>query len=181
MGSSYTSLVHLARPPVTRQAEGVLLPAPGIGFAVIVGLVVLAWFVLRLRASLRLWKLAGVSFVEVDRMDGTAFERFVATLLRSRGWSVRETGKTGDGGVDLLGVWQGITYAIECKRYGGKVGVGAIQEVVAGKALYGATASLVVTNALFTKAARELARVNWVLLVDREVLRTWLLKVKEAA
>lgn len=53
------------------------------------------------------------------------------------------TKASGDGGVDLILLKDGIKTAVQCKRYSGNVGVSAIQEVYAEKT------SMVVTQPLF--------------------------------
>ena len=55
---------------------------------------------------------------------------------------------------------------MQCKYYSAPVGLGAVQEAVAGKAMYGCNAAMVVTNSTFTKAAEELAVQNGVVLIS---------------
>jgi HJR/Mrr/RecB family endonuclease len=57
--------------------------------------------------------------------------------------------------------------AVQCKRQAQSVGVAAIQKVVAGAAMCHCTATMVVTNRLFTPAAHKLAGIRGVELVDR--------------
>lgn len=60
---------------------------------------------------------------------------------------------------------------VQAKRWKGSVGVTTIQEVYAGKALYGADAAMVVTNSRFTDEARRLAKSTGVVLWHRNTLR----------
>ncbi len=59
-----------------------------------------------------------------DDMEGHEFERYCAELLEENGFQEVEVTKgSGDYGVDILAEKDGITYAIQCKRYTGPVGV----------------------------------------------------------
>ena len=52
-------------------------------------------------------------------------------------------------------------------------GESAIQQVVGGAPVYGCTATMVVTNHRYTRAAEHLAAVHGCLLVDRPRLARW--------
>ena len=72
-----------------------------------------------------------------DEMEGHEFEYFCADLLEKRGFEEVEVTKgSGDYGVDILAEKDGVTYAIQCKRYDGPVGVKAVQEAYAGRDYY---------------------------------------------
>ncbi len=113
----------------------------------------------------------GPSVEDTDGMDGIMFERYCANILRKNGFTnVVTTGVSGDFGVDILAEMNGITYAIQCKSYSNLVGNKAIQEVYSGKSFYGRMVAAVLTNNYFTKAAKETATRNSVLLWDRDFL-----------
>ena len=100
-------------------------------------------------------------------MDGHDYEYLVAKYLRGHGYTgVKVTKGSGDFGVDVTAHKAGHKYAVQCKYYTNPVSLGAIQEAVAGKALYNCDRAMVVTNNTFTKAARELANANNVLLLE---------------
>ena len=100
-------------------------------------------------------------------MDGHDYEYLVAKYLRGHGYTgVKVTKGSGDFGVDVTAHKAGHTYAVQCKYYSSPVSLGAIQEAVAGKALYNCDCAMVVTNSTFTKAARELAKANNVILME---------------
>lgn len=100
-------------------------------------------------------------------MTGHDYEYFVADYLQSHGFrNVQVTKGSGDFGVDILADKYKIRYAIQCKYYARPVGNAAIQEAVAGKAYYGCDSAMVITNSTFTQAARELADVNDVQLME---------------
>lgn len=101
-------------------------------------------------------------------MTGLEYEHHVARYLTSRGYhGVKVTKGSGDFGVDVIAHKHGKKYAVQCKLYTGTVGVAAVQEAVAGKAMYRCDSAMVVTNSTFTKAAHELAAVNGVVLIER--------------
>ncbi|MBQ8934779.1 MAG: restriction endonuclease, partial [Oscillospiraceae bacterium] len=105
--------------------------------------------------------------------DGYDYETYVAQALKRRGFrSIEQTAKSGDYGVDLLGKYHGVRYAIQCKYYADPVGGFAVQEAVAGMGFYGCDRAMVVTNSCLTKAARELAE----LAVGGHVEADWLFR-----
>ena len=80
------------------------------------------------------------------------------------------TKASGDFGVDILAEKDGVTYAIQCKRYADPVGVKAVQEAFAGREYYDRMVGAVLTNQYFTPAARKLADKIGVVLWDRDML-----------
>ncbi|MBQ4266452.1 MAG: restriction endonuclease [Clostridia bacterium] len=109
----------------------------------------------------------------VDRMNGRQFERFCKELLEYNGYTdVKLTPASGDQGVDITARKGNIRYAFQCKKYTNqKVGNSAVQEVYTGKAYYKCSSGVVITNSYFTPKAKEIARVNRVLLWDRDELK----------
>jgi restriction system protein len=112
----------------------------------------------------------------IDLMTGTEFENYVAARLRLAGWTVSMTAATDDFDVDVIAERNGERVAVQCKRLGKVVGVGAVQQVVAGAMHHKCTRSLVVSNPEFTRAAMQLARTHSYQLVGRAQLRTWTLE-----
>lgn len=112
----------------------------------------------------------GLSYI--DKMEGHEFEQFTAGLLRKLGYErVEVTPGSGDQGVDVIAVKDGKRYAIQCKRYSQKLGNKPVQEVFAGKTIYGCSIAVVLTNNYFTEGAKEAARATGVELWDRDTLR----------
>ncbi len=103
----------------------------------------------------------------VDAMAGVDFEHYVAAVLRGAGFTVEVTRATGDFGVDLIASRDGVRTAVQCKRQSRAVNGAAIQQVVAGAAVHDCTATMVVTNHSYTRAAAQLAEVHGCVLVDR--------------
>lgn len=116
-----------------------------------------------------------LSVTELDNMDGIAFEELACDILIANGFDVAEnTQATCDYGVDILASKEGITYAIQCKRYLEPVGIEAVQQVYAGRAYYECHVAVVLTNQMFTTNAKNLADKIGVVLWDRETLRNLL-------
>lgn len=108
---------------------------------------------------------------EADGMEGHEFEYWCADLLRKNGFTdVNVTPGSGDYGVDIIAIKDGIKYAIQCKCYSNNLDNTPVQEVVAGKTIYGCQIGVVMTNRHFTKGAIDLAEKNGILLWDREKL-----------
>lgn len=109
---------------------------------------------------------------ELDAMDGLDFEYYCADLLAADGFvDVKVTRSSGDYGVDILAEKDGVTYAIQCKRYTGLVGVKAVQEAYAGRDYYDRMVGAVLTNQYFTKPAVQAARKLKILLWDSDYLQ----------
>lgn len=91
--------------------------------------------------------------------DGVRYEQFCCRYLQDRGFRTSTTPASGDQGVDIIAIKEGVRYAIQCKyRTDGDVGNDAVQQVFAGKNFYDCDIAVVMTNAGFTAKAKELAR-----------------------
>lgn len=100
-------------------------------------------------------------------MDGHEYEYVVADYLREKGYTdVEVTRGSGDFGIDVIACRDGHKYAVQCKYYSNPVSQPAVREAVAGMAYYNCDKAMVVTNNCFTSAAKELAEVNGVELVE---------------
>lgn len=107
----------------------------------------------------------------LDEMEGLEFEYYCADLLSENGFiEVEVTKSSGDYGIDILAEKEGVTYAIQCKRYSAPVGVKAVQEAYAGRDYYDRMVGAVMTNQYFTKAAVEAARKLKILMWDRDYI-----------
>lgn len=111
------------------------------------------------------------SLCDVDGIDGIDFETLTCDILIANGFETAEnTQASMDFGVDVLACKDGITYAIQCKRYHHPVGIEAIQQVYAGRAYYECHVAVVLTNQYFTSHAYKLADKLGVVLWDRDML-----------
>ncbi|MBO5474716.1 MAG: restriction endonuclease [Lachnospiraceae bacterium] len=111
----------------------------------------------------------------MDEMEGHEFEYFCAELLEKRGFvDVEVTRGSGDFGVDILAEKDGVTYAIQCKRYHAPVGVEAVLRTYGGRDYYDRMVGVVMTNQYFTAPAAEAAGKLRILLWDRGYLDSML-------
>lgn len=93
-------------------------------------------------------------------MDPKAFERLCKRMLRESGFSqVDVTGRSGDGGIDGIGVMRiggflSFKVLFQCKRWKGSIGAGMIRDFRG--AMMGRTdKGLIVTTGVFTRAAKD--------------------------
>lgn len=115
----------------------------------------------------------------IDKMTGSEFEHYLAKLYTAKGFKVTHCGKSGDFGCDLVLKRGRKSTAVQAKRWNSHVSIGAVQQVFAAAAFYGTDDCLVITNNYFTPAARRLADVIGVKLVDREGLTKYIKDLKE--
>ena len=110
-------------------------------------------------------------------LTGTQFENLLCRLYEAMNYSVKQTGKTGDQGADLLVNMGQNKVLIQAKCYTNRtVGNSAVQEAVAAMKFYGCNKAMVVTSSTFTREAVELAKANNIDLVDRKQLSELLCK-----
>ena len=100
----------------------------------------------------------------------TEYEGFCAQLLELAGWKTTLTKASGDQGADIIAEKSGRKLVVQCKLYSQPVGNKAVQEVSAAKHFVSADLAAVASNMGFTKAAKELATANGVLLLHHNEL-----------
>jgi restriction system protein len=93
----------------------------------------------------------------MERMDPYDFEKMCASILYDHGWQTKLHGGSGDQGIDVEARKGGKLVVIQCKKYSSPIGNKAVQEALAGKVHIKADFAAVVTNAAYTKGARELS------------------------
>lgn len=126
----------------------------------------------RLRHNKGIFRKGTLCVSELDDMDGFTFEELACDILLANGFDLAEnTPASGDFGVDILAQKDGMTYAIQCKRYTEPVSLEAVQQVYAGRAYYECHVAVVMTNQTFTQNAQKLADKLGVVLWDRDTLR----------
>lgn len=108
-----------------------------------------------------------------SELSGQEYESFVASYLLEQGFrDVEMTRASGDYGVDILASKGGLRYAVQCKYYSSHVGISAVQQASAGMAYYGCQRAMVVTNNVFTSAAKALADKTGVILCEEVLPRS---------
>lgn len=141
---------------------------------ILIGIGVLLLFILVIYKVAKRFGRADLG-TEIDEMEGADFEQFCGELLKKHGFiEVEVTKASGDFGVDILAEKDGVTYAIQCKRYAEPVGVKAIQEICAGRDYYDRMVGAVLTNQYFTAPAVDAAKKLKILLWDRGYLDSML-------
>lgn len=101
------------------------------------------------------------------------YEEFCAKLLRRVGWEAQTTVASGDQGADVVASKNNIRLVIQCKLYAQPVGNKAVQEVNAARSHYVANYAVVVSNADYTRSARQLASSTNVKLLHHEELQQY--------
>lgn len=102
-----------------------------------------------------------------NKIDGFDFEKVSKILLEKNGfYDVYVTQASGDYGADIIAYKDKIKYAIQCKKFASKVGVKAVQEVIASREMYKCHVGAILTNNYFTPNAIKLAEENKILLWD---------------
>ncbi|MBP6038315.1 MAG: restriction endonuclease [Candidatus Saccharimonas sp.] len=134
---------------------------------------IIIFYIVRLIA--RIYKFArriitNLRLSDVDTMDGLAFEKYVAKLLKQQGYSNISLTEQYDYGVDIIANRDGICWGIQVKRYSGLVKADAVRQVVTGLRVYGCDRAMVITNSVFSRVAVQLADSNDCVLVDRSGL-----------
>ncbi|WP_371750657.1 restriction endonuclease [Mycobacteroides sp. LB1] len=92
------------------------------------------------------------------QMEPAAFERLAQRFLREAGLTnTRVTGKSGDGGIDGVGVYRlslvSFPVHFQCKRYRGSVGPGAVRDF-RGAMMGRGDKGLIITTGTFTADAK---------------------------
>ena len=110
---------------------------------------------------------------DLDIMNGIQFEHFLQSLFARLGYAAEATRASGDFGFDVLLVEKKTSkrIAVQAKHYSNSVGLSAVQEVHTGITFYWAAEGWVVTNSTFTPAARNLAKIAHIMLIDGVKLR----------
>jgi restriction system protein len=112
-----------------------------------------------------------------DTMSGQQFEAYVAELLRMDGHrEVQLVGGPGDGGADILSAEpSGRVVAVQCKRQMAPVSVGVVRQLNGTLAHeHRGRCGVLVTTALLTRPAAELAAQAGIAVIDRNGLARWM-------
>jgi len=147
-------------------------------FAVVIGIAIIG-----IRQYLRKERQKrAMQLSQIDTMKGIEFEQYVAKLLQFQGFTnVTVTPPSRDMGADVLATIDGERYVIQAKQYNNwkLVGVQAVQQVVGAMKPYKCERSMVITTGYFTWDARRLAKHNNTTLIDRKILREWILQYSQ--
>lgn len=110
---------------------------------------------------------------DIDKLSWSEFEHYVADRLKRQGYTDVRLTEHYDLGIDIVARKNGVTWGVQVKHYKNTVRIEAVREAVAALRVYKCDRAMVVTNSFFTSPARELAKSNDCVLVDRELIAKW--------
>lgn len=108
---------------------------------------------------------------DVNTLNGLAFEKHIADVLRGNGYKKVHLTEYYDYGVDIIAEKDGIRWGVQVKCYTGLVGVDAVRQVVTGLTNYRCDKAMVITNSSYTPIAEKLAHSNMCVLIDGRNLK----------
>lgn len=99
------------------------------------------------------------------------FERRIVHLLHDLGWErVEHVGGSGDGGIDIRGIYRGERSVVQCKRYRGRVGPNHLRELWGAIRGTDIDRAYLITTGHFTMQGRAFVRDKPIELWDGAVL-----------
>lgn len=117
------------------------------------------------------------SLSEIILLSPQQFERWVANLFFKRGFEVKVTAESGDGGVDVQAIsydsiFAGL-YVVQCKRYtvSHRVPVSQVRDLYGVVHASNAIKGIFITTSLFTRDCYGFARGNRIELIDGPLLQ----------
>ena len=147
------------------------------GLLLVAALVILLALYLHFRRSIReRQKLQALSMVDIHVMGGLDFEKYVAELLKSQGYTNVALTEKYDYGVDVVAVRDGVRWGIQVKRHADMVKADAVRQVVTALNHCKCQRAMVVTDNIFSRPAKSLAASNSCVLVDRGKLADWMVE-----
>ena len=99
-------------------------------------------------------------------MRDVQFEKYLKAVFVAQGFQVELTGKTGDQGIDLIVVKNGVRTALQAKGYHNSVSNAAVQQAYSGMKHYRCDSCAVITNSRFTNSAVQLSKTTNCRLID---------------
>lgn len=133
----------------------------------------------RLIADRRLFK-RQVRKASLQDLSWRQFERLIGEMYRRQGYSVVETPRRADGGIDYMLARGPERWLVQCKHWKSrKVGVTTVRELAGVVAARQATGGIVITSGRFTPPAQAFAKSSDIRLVDGELLARELLTFAE--
>ena len=145
----------------------------GISFFVMIGLALIVKLIFR---HIRYKKYINSGLDVVDKMSGTEFEEFLLVHFKQMGYRSRLTPVTADYGADLVLEKDNVKTVVQAKRWGQKVGVEAVQQILGAMGYYKASKAIVITNNYCSENAHILATSNNIEIWNRDVLQEFMNK-----
>ncbi|MEA3374665.1 MAG: restriction endonuclease [Chloroflexota bacterium] len=116
---------------------------------------------------------------DIRSLSPSEFEAYVGVLFERAGYRVRQTGGSGDRGIDLVVSRNGKASVVQCKRYEDDVGPSAVRELIGAMTNTRTTHGFLVTTSGFTAGAlREAHKAPYkIRLLDGRRIVRWARKV----
>ena len=131
-------------------------------FVIVVCVLAAAFLVLRrlgvFRGFLERWRLMGPRLVDLDRMDGDAFEDWLQRRLERGGFQVERTRHGGDFGLDFVITDGKRRVGIEAKRRRETISNAVIRSVASGCLHHECGLGAVITQSRYSREARQQAQ-----------------------
>jgi Restriction endonuclease len=123
----------------------------------------------------KLKEMKGIDIQDISGLSGQDFEKVLINQFRDLGYSAEETPASGDYGSDIIVTTKNESkISVQCKRFGSKVNLKAVQEVIGSLAHYACDFGIVITNNSFLNSAIKLADSNDIELWDGDSLLKFL-------
>jgi len=111
---------------------------------------------------------------DLQTLPGADFERLIASLFISDGYTVSRSGDSGDEGIDMVLEMGGSKDVLQCNRWKSDIGPPVISEFYGSMQQAGARRGFVVATASFTHGAKEFADGKPITLIDGHYLLAWI-------
>ncbi len=155
---------------VALLAFGLLLSA--IVYVVSSPIIELLKFIISLYKEYKMKKLIQ-STSNIDSLSWKEFENYVAEKMKQQGYTNVYLTEHYDLGIDVVAKKDGVVWGVQVKHYSNAVSIEAVRAAVAGLKAYNCDKAMVVTNSNFTEPAKELAKRNDCILIDRVAIAKW--------
>jgi HJR/Mrr/RecB family endonuclease len=149
------------------------------GIALTVAIFAIALFIKFKLAQRQKRKLRALELIDTEYMDGLAFEKYVAELLKGQGFSKVTLTERYDYGIDIIALKDGVRWGVQVKRHSNMVKAEAVRQVVTALNKYNCQRAMVVTNSTFSRPARVLAESNNCVLIGKDELAEWIIAFQE--
>jgi HJR/Mrr/RecB family endonuclease len=162
---------------------GLLLVGKAVPFLIFAASIFCGIFAWRRYKAKNDWNnICAIDLATIDRMTGHEFEQYISQLMTQQGYYTKVTKGSGDNGVDIIAEFNGVRWAVQCKRQVNNVSPDAIRDVVAAtqSTLFNCSRSMVVTNNYYSKASTQYGKSTKCVLIDRNALAAWIGALKEA-
>lgn len=124
-------------------------------------------------------KLRALNLIDTDYMDGLAFEKYAAELLKNQGYAKVTLTERYDYGIDITATKDGVHWGVQVKRHSNMVKAEAVRQVVTALNKYKCQRAMVVTNSTFSRPAKVLAETNDCVLIGKDELAEWIIAFQE--